>query len=511
MRGWIADVRWALRLLARRRVFAATVILTLAVAFSAVASAYGIATAVLWRPLPFAQPDRLVFVWENSGTDGAVNASRVTGFRFDQWVRGSRSLESMALFGSIGLLADQGNGAVIVHGVRVSSNYFETLAISPVIGRGFAPSDSEPGQGQVVVLSHSLWTEWFGGRPDVIDRKIQLGGRPYTVIGVMPPVVFPAWPVNPAAVTLDSESRRLWVPITRTASLATAARSHVFGVVGRLREGVSMDVAQSELSQLTSTSDPDAHRAVLRPFRDQFVGDARTPLIALIGAALAVLLVACHEPRRAPGLVDRRATRRAEPACGARRRTGATRAAVRDRSGDPRHMRGSARARRLAHHAPACSEAAAAIGAAPDGPVGERGDRAARSRDVAGRNGGAHRLAARACADLGVAGAARQHTAGAQSRLSRARRRADRAGDGARRRCGAAAAFPEHGPRAGCRFHDRARPRRQRDARGYGISGSRGDIAGERRLASELAAMPGATAVAFCTTIHSKRTGRTRS
>jgi putative ABC transport system permease protein len=293
MRGWMADVRWALRLLARRPAFAATVILTLAVAFSAVASAYGIATAVLWRPLPFAQPDRLVFVWENSATDGAVSASRVTGFRFDQWVRGSRSLESMALFGSIGFLADQGNGAVIVHGARVSSNYFETLGISPVIGRGFAPSDSEPGQGQVVVLSHSLWTEWFGGRPDVIDRKIQLGRRPYTVIGVMPPVVFPAWPVNPAAVTLHSESRRLWVPITRTAAVTTTARAHVFGVVGRLREGVSMEAAQSELSQLTSTSDPDPHRALLRPFRDQFVRDARTPLIALIGAALAVLLVAC--------------------------------------------------------------------------------------------------------------------------------------------------------------------------------------------------------------------------
>jgi len=293
MRGSMADVRWVLRLLARRRTFSATVILTLAVAFSAVASAYGIATAVLWRPLPFARPDRLVFVWENSGTDGATSASRVTGFRFEQWVRGSRSLESMALFGATGFLADQGSGAVIVNGVRASTNYFDTLGIAPLLGRGFAPSDGEPGQGQVVVLSHSLWTEWFGAHPDVIGRTIQLGGRPFTVVGVMPPVVFPAWAVNPATVTLDSESRRLWVPITRTAAVTTSARAHVFGVVGRLREGVSIDAAQSELSQLTSTSDPDPHRAALRPFRDQFVRDARAPLIALVGAALVVLLVAC--------------------------------------------------------------------------------------------------------------------------------------------------------------------------------------------------------------------------
>jgi putative ABC transport system permease protein len=293
MRGLITDVRWALRLMARRPSFSATVTLTLAIALGAMASAYGVATAVLWRPLPFAHPERLVFAWENSGTEAEVKPARVTGFRFAQWQRESQSLESIALFGSVGFLTDQGNGAEIVNGVRVSTNYFETLGIRPAIGRAFEASDGEPGHGQVVILSHSLWTEWFGGRTDVVNRQVQLGGRPYTVVGVMPGVVFPAWPVNPAAVTLDSDSRRLWVPITRTPALATSARAHVFGVVGRLREGISIDAAQSEISQLTTPSDPDPHRALLRPFREQFVRDARTPLIALIGAALAVLLAAC--------------------------------------------------------------------------------------------------------------------------------------------------------------------------------------------------------------------------
>ena len=293
MGGYLSDVRWALRLLVRRRAFAATVVLTLGIAFAAVATAYGVATAVLWRPLPFADPDRLVFVWETPATANAAEAFRVTGYRFNEWQRGNGSFDSMALFGSVGFLADKGDQSVILNGVRVSSNYFDTLGISPAMGRGFAQADGEPGASRVVILSHSLWQEWFGGRADVIGSELRLAASPYTIVGVMPPVTFPAWPVNPAQVTLDGESRRLWVPILRTPALVTGARAHVFGVLGRLKRGATMSSAQADLSQLADSSDPDAHRAVLRPFRDQFVRDARMPLVALIGAALAVLLVAC--------------------------------------------------------------------------------------------------------------------------------------------------------------------------------------------------------------------------
>jgi putative ABC transport system permease protein len=293
MGGSMSDVRWALRFIRRRPAFAATVILTLAGAIAAVATGYAVATAVLWRPLPFTEPDRLVFVWENAGQDGAVEPSRVTGFRFDAWQRGATSLPSMALFGSTGFLVDRAEGAVIVNGVRVSTNYFDTLGISPLLGRAFVPSDGEPGSGRVVILSHALWREWFGGRSDVVGQQFRLGRQPYTVVGVMPPVVFPAWPVNPATVTLEPESRRLWVPIARTPALAASARAHVFGVVARLAPGKSMHDAAGELARMTGRSDPDPHRAVVRPFRDQFARDARAALLALLGAAFAVLIVAC--------------------------------------------------------------------------------------------------------------------------------------------------------------------------------------------------------------------------
>src|SRR5207249_10572457 len=109
--------------------------------------------------------------------------------------------------------------------VRVSTNYFATLGIRPALGRDFVPADGEPGAPDVVILSDALWREWLGGRADAIGATVTLAKRPFTVIGVMPPVVFPAWPENPAAVTLDPESRRLWVPIAQSAALAANTRA----------------------------------------------------------------------------------------------------------------------------------------------------------------------------------------------------------------------------------------------------------------------------------------------
>jgi predicted permease len=292
MGGVTFDILWSLRLLHRRPAFAATVVLTLAISIAAVAVAHGVATSVLWRSLPFADAGRLAFVWENSGEGGAIDPSRVTGYRFAEWQRSTTTLASMAAFGATGFLAEQGQEAVMVRGVRVSTNYFDTLGIAPLVGRGFVHADGEPGHERVVILSHALWQEWFGGRRDAVGRDIRLGGQRYAVIGVMPPVVFPAWPVNPATVTLDPDSCRLWVPIARTSALAANSGSHVLGIVARLKPGTSLDDAAAELTSLVDRSDPDPHRAIVRAFREQFVRDARAPLMALLGAALAVLLVA---------------------------------------------------------------------------------------------------------------------------------------------------------------------------------------------------------------------------
>ena len=177
--------------------------------------------------------------------------------------------------------------------MRVSAGYFSTLGIAPIVGRVFGPTDEVPGRDKVVVLSHALWRERFGGRREVVGTTIRLSGEPYTIVGVMPDVVFPAWPANPATVTLDADARQVWVPLPRTVALDASSSAHVFGVVARLAPGVTGSRAAELLSRLADPIAPDPHRARVTPFREQFVRDARRSLLAVAAAALCVLLIAC--------------------------------------------------------------------------------------------------------------------------------------------------------------------------------------------------------------------------
>ncbi len=287
------DVRGALRYATRRPLSTAAVVGTLTLGISATTVAYGLATAVLWRPLPFRDADRLVFVWEASERDGRREVFRVTSGRFAEWRQQSRAFASMALFGAAGFSLEGADGVSSVRGGRVSAAFFETLGVAPVLGRSFTTADEIPGQHQVLVLSHAFWQQRLGGRADVLGQSVRLSGLVYTVIGVMPPVVFPGWPSNPASVSIDASLRECWVPIARTPALDTNTRSHVFGVVARLAPGISMQHATDELMRIATQAAADPHGGAVTPIREQFVRDARLPLLALTGAAVAFLLVAC--------------------------------------------------------------------------------------------------------------------------------------------------------------------------------------------------------------------------
>jgi len=287
------DLHWALRYTWRRPIFALAVSLTLAMSIAAATTAFAIATAVLWRTLPFEDASRLVFVWEDVVRDGQHHPARVTGSRHAAWRDTSSGLTSLSLFGAAGFTIEGEGTATSVRGVRVSANYFDTLGIRPAIGRTFLPSDEVPGNHQVVILSHAFWLERLGGRQGALGETLRLSGQPYTVVGVMPAVTFPAWPANPAVVTLDRDSRQFWVPIPRSAELDQRSGAHVFGVLARLAPGVTANDVVERLNRTSGAAAPDSHGARLTPLREQFVADARTSLVALAGAALAVLLIAC--------------------------------------------------------------------------------------------------------------------------------------------------------------------------------------------------------------------------
>lgn len=287
------DLRWAVRHARHRPLFAFAVTVTLCVTIAAASTAFGLASAILWRALPFDDAERLVFVWEEVERDGQRQPMRVTAARHAAWRDTPNGMTAIALFGAAGFTVENQGGTTSVRGVRVSANYFDTLGIRPALGRTFVPLDEEPGSDRVVILSHALWQDRFGGRRDVAGETLRLSGQVYTVVGVMPAITFPAWPVNPAVVTLDPDSRQLWVPIPRAAGFDQAANAHLFGVVGRIASGVGEAEVLDRLNSTSVPSAPDPHRARLAPLREQFVADARTPLLALMGAALAVLLIGC--------------------------------------------------------------------------------------------------------------------------------------------------------------------------------------------------------------------------
>ena len=287
------ELRWALRHARRHPVFAGAVIATLTAAIAAATAAAGLANAVLWRALPFDDASRLVFVWEEVERDGQRHPSRVTGARHAAWRDTPNGLASLSLFGAAGFTFESEAGATSIRGVRVSANYFETLGIRAALGRTFVAGDEAPGDHRVVILSHALWQERFGGRRDAIGETLRLSGHAHTVVGVMPAVTFPAWPVNPAIVTLDVDSQQLWVPILRTPELDHSGRAHVFGVVARLAPRVTPSEVVDRLNATSDAAAADPHRARLTPLREQLVADARTLLLALAGATLALLLIAC--------------------------------------------------------------------------------------------------------------------------------------------------------------------------------------------------------------------------
>ena len=287
------DLLGAWRQMTRRPAVTLAMLAILTLALTASAVALGVSRGVLWRPLPFADASRLVFIWERVSNDGAPEPARVTGSRFINWRTRSSSFTSLSAFGAASLQVESPEGIDNVRGVRVSPGFLDTLGVSPAFGRAFTLADHAPGAPRVVILSHAYWRQRMGGRPDVIGHTVRMSGVPFVIVGVMPDIWMPAWPVNPAAVTLDPESRQLWVPMAPDSALAQNGRSHVMGVVARLKEGRTLAMAEQELEQLSKPDDLDRHGAIVRPFREQLTGTARGPLVTLIGAALCVWLVAC--------------------------------------------------------------------------------------------------------------------------------------------------------------------------------------------------------------------------
>jgi putative ABC transport system permease protein len=282
------DVQYAVRSIARKPLFHFMVVLTLALGIGANAAIFTVVHGVLWQPLPYPHPERLMMVWTHNPRQG-FDKDVGTYPNFEDWRRESRSFERMSgYFGTSVTLTESGDPAQ-VRGAHVTHEFFETMGVAPILGRGFIPANGQAGGERVVILAHGFWMRRFGGETSLIGRSIMLDGVPHEVLGVMP-----AGFGHPA----DAE---LWMPLAPVGqfqALFNARGSYWLTILGRLKPGVSRAAAQAEMDVIASGLEkqyPSNAGIGIRlvTLQEELVGDVRQPLLILLGAVCFILLIAC--------------------------------------------------------------------------------------------------------------------------------------------------------------------------------------------------------------------------
>ncbi len=317
------QVTYAVRGLLRRPGFSAVAVVTLAVGIGANAAMFSVFNAVLLRPLPYRDAERLYVIHEigRSGILGPVNA-----LHFREWRASTRSFDELALIGPAGFdLTGVGEPARI-DAARATPSLFRTLGVEPALGRVFGEEEDVPGRDAVVVLGHELFTSRFGGDPSVIGRQITLNDVPHEVIGVLPAGFGLPKLQHLYALQTTLERPQLWKPFAATSTDLRPLGSFNYAAIARLRPGVTSAQANQELKAVQEelarrAPEPAAFAAAVIPLGDQMVSRSATALRVLLGTVVLVLLVACVNITNL--LIARGGHRRREFAI--RRAAGATR------------------------------------------------------------------------------------------------------------------------------------------------------------------------------------------
>ena len=297
MHTLLQDLRFSLRQLRKSPGFALTTILTLALGIGATTSIFSLVNAVLLRPLPFPESDRLVSMQPELHAASAVSASSLSYPDFFDWRSRTHSFQGITSFHDARFTLSTAGDAQNIETEVVSSEFFQVLGIHPELGRDFLPSEEKPGQ-RVVMLSHQLWQSSFGSRPDIAGQSIVLDGKSYTVAGVMPasfsfPVQNPA-PQLWTTLAVDAVSSDADHPPTQKRGM------NWLETVARLKPDVTVEQARAEMNTIASNlaaqypeDDKYFNSARVISLLESLVGDARPALRILFAAVGFVLLIAC--------------------------------------------------------------------------------------------------------------------------------------------------------------------------------------------------------------------------
>jgi predicted permease len=273
------DLRYSLRNLAKNPSFTLIALLTLALGIGANTAIFSVVNAVLLRPLPYANPDRLVVILH----DGRNPASH--GNFFD-WKRDNHVFENMGAAEAWSPNLTGVDKPEELSGLHISSDILPTLGVQPLLGRTFVDEEDQTGKDHEVILSYQLWQQRFGADHGVLGQTMQLNGEPYTIVGVMPRGFrfAPFW----------ATKAELWSPL----QLDPAQRDgYSLRIFARLKTGVTLEQARAEMATISARLEaqfPGSNKnVVVTPLKEKVVGDIRPALLVLLGAVGFVLLIAC--------------------------------------------------------------------------------------------------------------------------------------------------------------------------------------------------------------------------
>jgi predicted permease len=284
------DLRYGLRALVKTPVFTGIIVLILAIGIGTNTAIFSVLNAAFLKPLPYPEPDQLTILW-NRGEDGGWGPA--SGPDYLDWRADNHTFADMGAFrGRYFNLTGQ-DEPERARGAIATASIFRLLHAQPALGRTFVTDDEQEASGAVALLSHGLWTRRFGADPAIVGRSIRVDGRPLTVIGVMPPgfqVPSPWWNYSPP--------QQLWTPFPAAEQHADRG-SHSYPVIGRLKDGVSLEVAQEDMRAVSThlaeqyPKTNAGQGAWVVPLRAAMYGEAGFQVIMVFGAAGLVLLIAC--------------------------------------------------------------------------------------------------------------------------------------------------------------------------------------------------------------------------
>ena len=280
---WVRNIRYAVRVLSRTPGFTLTVVATLAIVIGANTAVFSLIDAVLLKPLPFPESERLVLLSESR--EGAP-ISNTAPVRLEEWNEASTTFEAITGYYTEDASETSGDLPEKFRLARVAPRFIEVWGVAPALGRGFTPADSEEGAAPVALVSHRYWVDYLDGAADVLQRQVRLTDGPYSIVGVMP-----------ATFRFPDRDVDIWVPRTFLPFM-TQRTLLWYAAYGRLKPAITIEQARADLAAIQARLGeqfPETDREVgvhMEPLKDSVVGSVRGSLWIVFGAVSVLVLIA---------------------------------------------------------------------------------------------------------------------------------------------------------------------------------------------------------------------------